>query len=247
MMTTTHSTATAQTKLPHPNPSPARPVPDFFVGFGSTQNAATSLSIAQFMNVSTSATASGSVASDGYGNWHPQVPFTKPAVRPISSQQVCKRPTWRYCTRTAEGGPHGARVIWAREVAWGTAKWERDVGHVVFLGVEADMGRLWGVTCTPNTIYEMLCRAFTAQARENERGGYKKTTDTVQIYKRQRDKREELRAERRTQLRKASWKDLDVCPMCMDATKQDYRAARQKIWGDLPTIFDLGTWEEVLV
>jgi hypothetical protein len=42
------------------------------------------------------------------------------------------------------------------------------------------------------------------------------------------------------------WENFSVCPSCLEAAKQCYRATRQKLWDDLPSIFDLGTWEDLL-
>ncbi|KAJ6471088.1 hypothetical protein C8R47DRAFT_988431 [Mycena vitilis] len=42
------------------------------------------------------------------------------------------------------------------------------------------------------------------------------------------------------------WEQIEVCPTCLDDLKESYQEARAKLWDELPTIFDLGTWEELL-
>ncbi|KAJ6474495.1 hypothetical protein C8R47DRAFT_710507 [Mycena vitilis] len=42
------------------------------------------------------------------------------------------------------------------------------------------------------------------------------------------------------------WDNLEVCPECLESVKDKYDEARQTLWDELPVIFDLGTWEELL-
>ncbi|KAF7334941.1 Glutamine amidotransferase type-1 domain-containing protein [Mycena venus] len=41
------------------------------------------------------------------------------------------------------------------------------------------------------------------------------------------------------------WDGWEGCSTCLEAAKETYHAARQKLWDELPTIFKLGTWEEL--
>ncbi|KAJ6545744.1 hypothetical protein B0H19DRAFT_955336 [Mycena capillaripes] len=43
-----------------------------------------------------------------------------------------------------------------------------------------------------------------------------------------------------------SWESFGVCATCLEAAKETYQAAREKLWDDLPSLFELGTWEELL-
>ncbi|KAJ7146479.1 hypothetical protein C8R44DRAFT_656805 [Mycena epipterygia] len=43
------------------------------------------------------------------------------------------------------------------------------------------------------------------------------------------------------------WDYFDVCSPCLAAAMKAYDDARQNLWNDLPSIFDLGTWEELLL
>ncbi|KAJ7146490.1 hypothetical protein C8R44DRAFT_690952 [Mycena epipterygia] len=43
------------------------------------------------------------------------------------------------------------------------------------------------------------------------------------------------------------WDSFEVCSPCLAAAKKAYNDARQNLWHDLPSIFDLGTWEELLL
>ncbi|KAK7038559.1 BTB domain-containing protein [Favolaschia claudopus] len=42
------------------------------------------------------------------------------------------------------------------------------------------------------------------------------------------------------------WKDFAVCPPCLELAQTEYTKARQQLWDDLPSIFGLGTWDELL-
>ncbi|KAF7344647.1 BTB domain-containing protein [Mycena venus] len=42
------------------------------------------------------------------------------------------------------------------------------------------------------------------------------------------------------------WEDFDVCSACLEAAKEVYNAARQEFWDDLPDIFNLGSWADLL-
>ncbi|KAJ7181317.1 hypothetical protein C8R43DRAFT_1116697 [Mycena crocata] len=42
------------------------------------------------------------------------------------------------------------------------------------------------------------------------------------------------------------WDHYAVCPPCLAAAKTAYQEARQELWDDLPDIFNLGTWDELL-
>ncbi|KAJ7181324.1 hypothetical protein C8R43DRAFT_1170098 [Mycena crocata] len=42
------------------------------------------------------------------------------------------------------------------------------------------------------------------------------------------------------------WDDFSLCSSCLSSAKMVYQDARQKLWDDLPAIFDLGTWDELL-
>ncbi|KAJ7146475.1 hypothetical protein C8R44DRAFT_757568 [Mycena epipterygia] len=43
------------------------------------------------------------------------------------------------------------------------------------------------------------------------------------------------------------WDSFEVCSPCLAAAKKAYNDARQNLWHDMPSIFDLGTWEELLL
>jgi len=36
-----------------------------------------------------------------------------------------------------------------------------------------------------------------------------------------------------------------LCHPCAEGKLSGYRAAREKVWNDLPSYFGLGTWEEL--
>ncbi|KAJ7491786.1 hypothetical protein B0H11DRAFT_2191238 [Mycena galericulata] len=42
------------------------------------------------------------------------------------------------------------------------------------------------------------------------------------------------------------WHALDLCSSCPETAQQIYTDDRQSLWDELPTIFDLGSWEELL-
>ncbi|KAJ6616730.1 hypothetical protein B0H10DRAFT_1798863 [Mycena sp. CBHHK59/15] len=42
------------------------------------------------------------------------------------------------------------------------------------------------------------------------------------------------------------WDEYNVCSACLDAAKADFRAARRRLWNDLPRIFDLPSWNDLL-
>lgn len=42
------------------------------------------------------------------------------------------------------------------------------------------------------------------------------------------------------------WDAFGTCSTCHEAAKTTYQAGRQKLWNNLPSIFNLGTWEELL-
>ncbi|KAJ7830087.1 hypothetical protein B0H14DRAFT_2451649 [Mycena olivaceomarginata] len=43
-----------------------------------------------------------------------------------------------------------------------------------------------------------------------------------------------------------SWKHLALCATCLEAAQKKYRDARQKLWDELPTVFELGSWDKLL-
>ncbi|KAJ7764046.1 hypothetical protein DFH07DRAFT_939210 [Mycena maculata] len=42
------------------------------------------------------------------------------------------------------------------------------------------------------------------------------------------------------------WEDFDVCSSCLEDAKETYTLDREDLWRDLPRIFDLGTWTDLL-
>ncbi|KAJ7669567.1 hypothetical protein B0H17DRAFT_1335743 [Mycena rosella] len=43
-----------------------------------------------------------------------------------------------------------------------------------------------------------------------------------------------------------AWESFAVCSSCLDAAKDTYTEDREAVWNRLPSIFNLGTWEELL-
>ncbi|KAJ7762114.1 hypothetical protein B0H16DRAFT_1529719 [Mycena metata] len=43
-----------------------------------------------------------------------------------------------------------------------------------------------------------------------------------------------------------SWDAFGACSVCRTMAKERWVASRHKLWNDLPRIFDLGTWNELL-
>lgn len=43
-----------------------------------------------------------------------------------------------------------------------------------------------------------------------------------------------------------AWENFTACEPCRESAKQAYNNARQNLWDELPEIFDLGTWAELL-
>ncbi|GLB39532.1 hypothetical protein LshimejAT787_0700420 [Lyophyllum shimeji] len=41
------------------------------------------------------------------------------------------------------------------------------------------------------------------------------------------------------------WESLKVCVKCLDQTQVQHQRGREKVWKMLPTIFQLGTWEDI--
>ncbi|KAJ7081936.1 hypothetical protein C8R44DRAFT_823221 [Mycena epipterygia] len=43
-----------------------------------------------------------------------------------------------------------------------------------------------------------------------------------------------------------AWDSFGGCSECFEVANAKYSAAYQKLWNQLPTIFELDTWEELL-
>jgi hypothetical protein len=42
------------------------------------------------------------------------------------------------------------------------------------------------------------------------------------------------------------WSDYDLCGPCLTRAKRKYKTARQALWNDLPSIFNLPAWDVLL-
>lgn len=41
------------------------------------------------------------------------------------------------------------------------------------------------------------------------------------------------------------WASLVVCPKCLDLAQMQHQEGREEVWNSLPSVFHLGTWDEI--
>lgn len=56
---------------------------------------------------------------------------------------------------------------------------------------------------------------------------------------------EELRANPHPLQEYDDWEALKVCVRCLEAVQMQHQAGREKVWDELPKIFQLGSWDEI--